>query len=568
MLRALRRAGYEHPTSIQAQVIPPALENLDIVGQARTGTGKTAAFGIPILEMLDPLSETRNPQALVLVPTRELAEQVHQELVKLAYGCPTASVVMAGGKHMRRQLDQLAQGVQLVVGTPGRVLDHIGRRTMKLHDLWCVVLDEADRMLDIGFRPAIERILRACPTDRQTMLLSATMPPAIEKLSERYLQNPVRINCSQSQVSGESIEQRYFTVRQDEKYNLLLGLLQREKPRQVIIFCRTKRGTDRLHRALQLEARRIPELSRMRMACIHGDMNQRDRDRVFSSLRAGELNLLVATDVVGRGIDVSTVSHIINYDIPLDCDDYVHRVGRTGRMGREGIAFTFVTSSEGPQLTAIELNINRLLIRDSLTEVLAVGKSVASAGQETPEPATAERPSPAASQAPAASPARSRQPLPEPAREPSESGEPAPARKPAAARKTVVAGEPKTVSEPAARERPWAAALFEDLPAQEAAPSTAAGNGAAVASSQSERSATPAEADLRLARATVAEEPAENEVAQGELAEDEAAQDEAAEPSADDMLSFGEPGRARRRKLFPMKRRTNERLARMSAKKE
>lgn len=371
MLRSLRRAGYTTPTSIQSQVIPPALECMDVVGQARTGTGKTAAFGIPILEMLDPLSETRYPQALILVPTRELAEQVHQEIVKLAYGCPTASVVMAGGKHMRQQLDMLAKGVQLIVGTPGRVLDHIGRRTMRLDDIWCVVLDEADRMLDIGFRPAIERIMRACPTDRQTMLLSATMPPAIEKLSEKYLQDPVRINCSQSQVSGESIEQRYFTVRQDDKFRLLIGLLKRETPRQVIIFCRTKRGTDRLHRAIQMESRHIAELKNMRMACIHGDMNQRDRDHVFNSLRAGELNLLVATDVVGRGIDVSTVSHIINYDIPLDCDDYVHRVGRTGRMGREGIAFTFVTASEGPQLTAIELNINRLLIRDSLEAVLA-----------------------------------------------------------------------------------------------------------------------------------------------------------------------------------------------------
>lgn len=366
MLRSLRRAGYTKPTTIQSQVIPPALENQDIVGQARTGTGKTAAFGIPILEMLDPLRETRNPQALILVPTRELADQVHQEIEKLAYGCPTASCVLAGGKHMRRQIEQLASGVQLVVGTPGRVQDHIGRRNLKLHDVWCVVLDEADRMLDIGFRPAIERILRSCPTDRQTMLLSATMPPAIEKLSERYLQAPVRINCSQSQVSCETIEQRYFTVRQEDKYSLLLKLLKREKPRQVIIFCRTKRGTDRLHRSLQMEASRISELGRMRMACIHGDMNQRDRDRVFGSLRAGELNLLVATDVVGRGIDVSTVSHIINFDIPLDCDDYVHRVGRTGRMGREGIAYTFVTAIEGPQLTAIELNINRLLVRDSL----------------------------------------------------------------------------------------------------------------------------------------------------------------------------------------------------------
>ena len=478
MLSALRRAGYESPTSIQAQVIPPALENLDIVGQARTGTGKTAAFGIPILEMLDPLSETRNPQALILVPTRELADQVHQELVKLAYGCPTASIVMAGGKHMRRQIDQLAQGVQLVVGTPGRVLDHIGRRTLKLNDIWCVVLDEADRMLDIGFRPAIERILRACPTDRQTMLLSATMPPVIEKLSERYLENPVRINCSQSQVSCETIEQRYFTVRQEDKFDTLLALLQREKPKQVIIFCRTKRGTDRLHRALQMEARRIHELSRMRMACIHGDMNQRDRDRVFSSLRAGELNLLVATDVVGRGIDVSTVSHIVNYDIPLDCDDYVHRVGRTGRMGREGIAFTFVTNNEGPQLTAIELNINRLLIRDSMT----------AADADTDKPAARQATSAAA-----------------------------------------------TTRSLGGHSRPGTEAVADDHDDVAVQPSTAV--------------------DL---------EGTENQFStggNGEVAD-------SAESTEAPLPAFGEPGRPRRRKLFPMKRRTNERLAKITAKRE
>jgi ATP-dependent RNA helicase DeaD len=489
MLRALRRAGYSEPTSIQAQVIPPALESLDIVGQARTGTGKTAAFGIPILELLDPLSETRNPQALILVPTRELADQVHQEIVKLAYGCPTASVVLAGGKHMRRQIDQLAHGVQLVVGTPGRVLDHIGRGTMKLHDIWCVVLDEADRMLDIGFRPAIERILRACPTDRQTMLLSATMPPIIEKLSERYLQNPVRINCSQSQVSSQTIEQRYITVRQEDKYQLLLKLLKREEPRQVIIFCRTKRGTDRLHRALQMEARHMPELARMRMACIHGDMNQRDRDRVFTSLRAGELNLLVATDVVGRGIDVSTVSHIINYDIPMDCDDYVHRVGRTGRMGREGIAFTFVTASEGQQLTAIELNINRLLERDSLNDEMPRVKPTAGAAR------------PPAGAAAAAGDARP----------------------------TAATRKPGGDSQPAAAAKPavFAAALL--------APGANGGS--------------------------------------AEAAADQTAADQrAAGESAEAVPGFGSSeagtGQPRRRKLFPMKRRTSERLARMSANKE
>lgn len=399
MLRALRRLGYERPTSVQAQVIPPALDCLDIVGQARTGTGKTAAFGIPILEMLDPLSVTRKPQALIVVPTRELADQVHQEITKLAYGCKTSITLLAGGKLLRRQMTQLQSGTQIVVGTPGRIIDHIHRRTLVLDDIWCVVLDEADRMLDIGFRPAMERILRACPRDRQTMLLSATMPPVIERLSQRYLDQPVHINCSQSNVSVETIEQHYISVRHEKKYEMLLKLLKRELPSQAIVFCRTKRGTDRLHRNLRDELSQIPELRTLKLDCIHGDMNQRDRDRVFGSLRAGEVHLLIATDVVGRGIDVSTVSHIINFDMPTDCDDYVHRVGRTGRMGRDGIAFTFVAEGEGPQLTAIEQNINRLLIRDSLGDLpvepesipFTVGQSAACSDLQPDSAAPAEK---------------------------------------------------------------------------------------------------------------------------------------------------------------------------------
>lgn len=392
MQRALKRLMYETPSPIQAQVIPPALDGRDILGQARTGTGKTAAFGIPILEMLDPLSECHNPQALILVPTRELAEQVYLELGRLAYGCKTALTAMAGGKHMRRQMQELQDGTQIVVGTPGRVMDHIQRGTFKTRDLWCVVLDEADRMLDIGFRPAIEKILRACPKDRQTMLLSATLAGDVERLSKRYLEDPVHINCSSTQISVESIEQRYFTVRHDQKQSTLVRLLEREQPKQAIIFCRTKRGTDRLHRALQSELSRIKSLSRSKLACIHGDMNQRDRDRVFNDLRSGDVGILVATDVVGRGIDVTTVSHIINYDVPLDCDDYVHRVGRTGRMGREGIAFTFVTVDEGQQLTAIEHNINRLLIQDSLDGEVAPtqARQVAAAAAEAAATADAE----------------------------------------------------------------------------------------------------------------------------------------------------------------------------------
>ena len=364
MLRALEKVGYTKPSPIQAALIPPALDGFDVIGQARTGTGKTASFGIPILEQLESIKDNPNPQALILVPTRELASQVHGEIMKLAHGCPTEAVVLCGGKLMDRQLRALKKGVQIVVGTPGRVLDHIKRGTLTLSNISCVVLDEADRMLDIGFRPDIERILRRCPEDRQTLLLSATLAEDIRQLADRYLFEPVRIDCSKRDVSVETIEQRYFAVDRHQKVDVLVQLLRREKPPQAIIFCRTKIGTAKLHRRLEKEFADDPVLGKMRLETIHGNMSQPQRDRVFDQLRSGRVQLLVATDVVGRGIDVSTVSHIVNFDIPQDCDDYVHRVGRTGRMGREGIAFTFVCKDEGGILTEIERRINRELIRD------------------------------------------------------------------------------------------------------------------------------------------------------------------------------------------------------------
>jgi ATP-dependent RNA helicase DeaD len=368
MMRALDKLGWTAPSPIQAGVIPYALEGFDVLGQARTGTGKTASFAIPILEQLDPLSKNPWPQALVLVPTRELAAQVHGEFVKLAEGCPTSILEISGGKHMRRQLKALSEGVQVVVGTPGRVTDHLQRGSLRLDRLWCIVLDEADRMLDIGFRPSIERILRRCPENRQTLLLSATLDERIRELANRYLFEPVVVDCSDKDVSVETIEQRFLTVSSDNKMSVLLQLLDREQPPQAIIFCRTKIGTAKLHNRLEKHFRSNPNNS-IRLAAIHGDMNQSQRDAVFRALREGELQILVATDVVGRGIDVSSISHIINYDLPSDCDDYVHRVGRTGRMGRSGIAFTFVSKDEGEILTEIEHRINRLLERDPLSEV-------------------------------------------------------------------------------------------------------------------------------------------------------------------------------------------------------
>jgi ATP-dependent RNA helicase DeaD len=385
MLAALQNAGYLAPTPIQAGLIPRALEGIDVVGQARTGTGKTAAFVIPILEQLMPRRQVHGAQALILVPTRELAVQVRGEVEKLAHGRRVQCVALYGGKPIRGQIEKLRRGAQIVVGTPGRVLDHLGRRTLTLDDVWCVVLDEADRMLDIGFRPDIEKILRRCPTERQTLLLSATVPPPIERLSKRYMFEPETQNFSPTDVSVETIEQSYFTVDPRRKFDLLVRLLDREQPQQAIIFCRTKRGTQRIYERLSKRLKGVD--------CIHGDMQQSARDRVMKSFRSGDLRYLVATDVVGRGIDVTGVSHIINYDTPTFCDDYVHRVGRTGRMGREGVAFTFVTPEEGTELTRIEQRINRLLKRDEIEGFEAAGP-VVEEGPSTSGPAQPAEPPP------------------------------------------------------------------------------------------------------------------------------------------------------------------------------
>lgn len=358
MLASLAEAGYEYPTDIQAGLIPLALEGIDVVGQARTGTGKTASFAIPIIEQLYLGPDARSPQALVLVPTRELAVQVRDEFVKLAFGRPIKSAAVYGGKPIRSQIEKLRDGVHVVVGTPGRVLDHLARGTIQMDELEIVVLDEADRMLDIGFRPDIEKILRRCPKDRQTLLLSATVPPPIAKLAERYMIEPETLNFSPKELAVETIEQFYFTVDPLRKFDLLQRLIEREQPRQAIVFCRTKRGTEKIFQRLSKKLSSV--------GCIHGDMNQSARDRVMRDFRDGNVTYLIATDVVGRGIDVSSVSHIINFDIPAFSDDYVHRVGRTGRMGREGVAYTFVAPDEGPELTRIEQRINILLKRGEM----------------------------------------------------------------------------------------------------------------------------------------------------------------------------------------------------------
>lgn len=379
-LAALEEAGYLEPTPIQGGLIPRALEGADLMGQARTGTGKTAAFAIPILERIEPHKPKQPPQALVLVPTRELAVQVRDECRKLALGRKTHIVALYGGKPIRQQVEHLRQGVDLVVGTPGRILDHLDRGTLTLAGVRIVVLDEADRMLDIGFRPDIERILRRCPQSRQTLLFSATIPPPVKRLAERYMRDPEMMDFSPKEIAVETIDQYYFAVSAENKFELLVRLLRREKPRQAIVFCRTRRGTEKIYQRLGKKLQGA--------ACIHGDLPQNVRDRVMRQFREGTVRCLVATDVVGRGIDVTSISHIINYDIPQFCDDYVHRVGRAGRMGREGVAYTFVAPEEGSELTRIEMRINRLLERQETTDLLPQPPKPAPQAPVSPSPGT------------------------------------------------------------------------------------------------------------------------------------------------------------------------------------
>ncbi len=355
LLGALHRVGYHEPTPIQAALIPVALTGRDVIGQAQTGTGKTASFLLPFLNSWQDKNRP-GPEALILAPTRELVVQVAEEARKLTPSRHCRTVAIYGGQRIREQLTELKRGCTIAVGTPGRLLDHLARGTLRLEGVRYVVLDEADRMLDIGFRPDIERILRRCPQQRQTLLLSATLPGPVLRLAQRYMCEPEHINLSPEKVTVENIRQSYITVSEKRKFELLLKVMEHEKPRQCIIFCERKRWADELYRDLRHE--------RLRVAAIHGDLQQSKREQIMKAFREGKITYLVATDVVGRGIDVTGISHIINYDLPHDPENYVHRIGRTGRMGANGIAIAFVTPEQGPQLTAIECFINHQIHED------------------------------------------------------------------------------------------------------------------------------------------------------------------------------------------------------------
>jgi ATP-dependent RNA helicase DeaD len=355
ILSALHRASYQQPTPIQAAFIPEALAGRDVIGQAQTGTGKTAAFLLPFMNGWKDTT-VPGPQCLVLAPTRELVVQVNEEARKLSPSKYCRTVAIYGGQRFREQLTALKAGCAIVVGTPGRILDHLGRGTLHLDRVRYVVLDEADRMLDIGFRPDIERILRRCPRERQTLLLSATLPPPVLRLAQRYMHDPLNINLSPEKVTVENIRQYFITVDPERKFDLLLRVMDREQPRQCIIFCERKRWADDLYQKLRHERKGV--------ATMHGDLPQERRNAIMKKFREGSIVYLVATDVVGRGIDVTGISHIINYDLPEDAESYVHRIGRTGRMGADGVAIAFVTPEQGPQLTNIEAFINKQIEQD------------------------------------------------------------------------------------------------------------------------------------------------------------------------------------------------------------
>lgn len=357
ILTALDRASYFEPTPIQAAVIPKALAGRDLIGQAQTGTGKTAAFLLPFLNSWHD-SGIKNPEALILAPTRELVVQITEEAKKLVPSKHCRPVAIYGGQRFRQQLIGLREGCAIVAGTPGRVLDHLGRGTLDLRHIRYVVLDEADRMLDIGFRPDIEKILRRCPTQRQTLLMSATVPGEVLRLVHRYMVNPMHINLAPARPAVETIRQSFITVDEDRKFELLLRVIARERPRQAIIFCQRRRTADQVGDGL----RKL----RKRVATMHGDLPQPHRDQIMAGFRDRKIVYLVATDLVGRGIDVNGISHIINYDLPDDAENYVHRIGRTGRMGADGIAIAFVTLEQGKQLTAIEGFTNKLIEEDRI----------------------------------------------------------------------------------------------------------------------------------------------------------------------------------------------------------
>ncbi|MDN7246550.1 DEAD/DEAH box helicase [Planococcus shenhongbingii] len=343
-LKSVKRMGFEEATPIQEGTIRLGMEGKDIIGQAQTGTGKTTAFGIPLIEKID--TKDGNVQGLVIAPTRELAIQVSEELYRLGQDKNVRILSVYGGQEISRQIRALKNRPQIIVGTPGRLLDHINRRTLKLDNVNTLILDEADEMLNMGFIEDIQTIMSSVPDTRQTLLFSATMPDAIRRIAEKFMKTPEIVKIKSKEMTVENIEQFYVKSVEREKFDILSRLLNVQQPELAIIFGRTKRRVDELAHALNIRGY-VAE-------GIHGDLSQAKRMSVLKQFKAGKIDILVATDVAARGLDISGVSHVYNFDIPQDPESYVHRIGRTGRAGKKGVAVTFVTPREMSYLAIVE----------------------------------------------------------------------------------------------------------------------------------------------------------------------------------------------------------------------
>ncbi len=349
LLKALAGLGYEEPTPIQREAIPHMINGKDLLGQAATGTGKTAAFALPILQLLDMNNDRPAPVALVLVPTRELAMQVSEAIYKYGHDLRARCVPIYGGQPIGRQIDALSRGTHVVVATPGRALDHIRKKTLKLDNIKMVVLDEADEMLDMGFAEDLEAILESTPKERQTVLFSATMPPRIDSIARRHQREPIRITIQRSSTEAGTlplVKQSAYMIPRHHKAAALGRILDIEAPEAAIVFCRTRGEVDQLTETLNGRG--------YRAEALHGGMDQEQRDRVMGRVRSGVAELLIATDVAARGLDIEHLTHVVNYDVPSAPESYVHRIGRVGRAGREGVAITLAEPREQRQLQNIE----------------------------------------------------------------------------------------------------------------------------------------------------------------------------------------------------------------------
>ena len=356
VLQAVRDAGYEHPTPIQQRAIPLVLKGRDVMGLAHTGTGKTAAFTLPIVHRL--LDGPRRTRVVILTPTRELCLQVEESFVKYSKHAPLDVIPVYGGVAMEPQTTALKAGVDVIVATPGRLIDHLERQHVVFDELEVLVLDEADRMLDMGFAPQIQKIVAQMPTYRQTLLFSATMPPEVEALARKYLRKPVVVQVGRRSSTATTVTHAVYPVPKHRKSELLIQLLQKEGMDTVLVFTRTKHGADRVVRHL--------EKAGISVGAMHGDKAQKERVKALEDFRSGAIRVLVATDIAQRGLDISGISHVINYDVPQQAEDYVHRIGRTGRAAQTGDAYTFMDADEIGTVRLIERVIGQQIPRISV----------------------------------------------------------------------------------------------------------------------------------------------------------------------------------------------------------